>query len=701
MKLTPDAQRKAAFIAGSAERIFFPNRMMMGLCNAPSNFQAAIELTLAALRHCTLVYIDDIIVFSQGSAEKHLETLMEVFRVLFKAGYKLNGKGTYFAREASFIGKIVSKEGIRPMPKHYNGLQDFKSPENAKQLSRFLGTLNWLRAFCRDYSRKTMILNDLLSAPVYKWTDEHEKVFVKMKAEINERSFLYFINEKLPLYLCSDACNQSYGALLYQVRAYSKEDIPRLKSLLDDPNTPQPDDVVDRAVHPALPVPKNSIPRTIPLQGNVESGTNMNVCPEVSRKNKSLSGIITHLQSDSTRSKTKESLLNPDYLRRAVANGASVPGLSTNLTSQVPSDISGATVPPPMHPSLVTPDDASKPDSVPKPAIKRNKISPSLTDVMQDGLIYQVLPVGYHSGYFRGAACNYSTLEKEAMGVTLNLAHFEFAMAGAPLTFLVTDSLSLCFLLRFRNTGIHKLERMCMKMFEYPFKIIVCHMKGTQIPADNFTRTGLDEGYYAITESNIRLTEAKKATVIYTPFAVGSVVSPREILEALQKCPDMVHVPSRPLAKSSKGPLPVKFVSASIFDVSSPNPCMDQHMVNFVSAPLGDLGIRSQIPSIQSHANSSVGRTRQFSLPNDAICLTQSNNATSHGNNVTQSNNATSHGNNVTSHGSPTLHSQLSNCARSTPAISDSIRIIGMVAISAEIENLKSRFSLDALALEQ
>ena len=63
--------------------------MPFGLCNAPGTFQRLMEHVLAGLHWTScLVYLDDIIIFSQSIAD-HLQKLREVFVRLQGAGLKI------------------------------------------------------------------------------------------------------------------------------------------------------------------------------------------------------------------------------------------------------------------------------------------------------------------------------------------------------------------------------------------------------------------------------------------------------------------------------------------------------------------------------------------------------------------------------------------------------------------------------------
>ena len=100
--------------------------MPFGLKNAPSTFQHVMDNILRGLLDKTcLVYLDDIIVFA-GSLEEHLERLNSVFDRLNRANFKIQlDKCEFLKRDVSFLGHIVTPEGVRPNPEKIIAIKMF------------------------------------------------------------------------------------------------------------------------------------------------------------------------------------------------------------------------------------------------------------------------------------------------------------------------------------------------------------------------------------------------------------------------------------------------------------------------------------------------------------------------------------------------------------------------------------------------
>eukprot|EP00111_Clytia_hemisphaerica_P008207 TCONS_00023902-protein len=100
-------------------------RMPFGLQGASSTFEKLLEDVLQKVRgRCVLVFIDDIVIFSQ-TFEEHLEHLREVFKLLKEAGLTAKRSKCNFGKDSlKFLGHIVCREGILPSPTNLLSLKN-------------------------------------------------------------------------------------------------------------------------------------------------------------------------------------------------------------------------------------------------------------------------------------------------------------------------------------------------------------------------------------------------------------------------------------------------------------------------------------------------------------------------------------------------------------------------------------------------
>ena len=138
--------------------------MPFGLVNAPATFQMVMNMVLRGLtwKHC-LVYIDDIIVWSDNF-ENHLQHLNQVFDRLRQANLSLKPRKCSFAKsEVTYMGQIISKEGIKVDPAKIEAVKSFPLPHNQHDVRSFLGLANYYRKFVKGYSNIAQPLNRLLT----------------------------------------------------------------------------------------------------------------------------------------------------------------------------------------------------------------------------------------------------------------------------------------------------------------------------------------------------------------------------------------------------------------------------------------------------------------------------------------------------------------------------------------------------------
>ena len=81
------------------------------------------------LRDC-LIYLDDIIIFS-STFEEHIERLQAVFERLQEHNLKLKpSKYELFKERVSYLGHVVSEEGIHTDPAKIEAVKSWPLPKN-------------------------------------------------------------------------------------------------------------------------------------------------------------------------------------------------------------------------------------------------------------------------------------------------------------------------------------------------------------------------------------------------------------------------------------------------------------------------------------------------------------------------------------------------------------------------------------------
>ena len=198
--------------------------MPFGLANAPATFQRLMDIVLATLKwQCCLVYLDDIIVYSP-TFEQHLENLNKVFRVLADAYLTLNASKCQFCRpELTFLGYLITPNGIKSDPGRTSIILAFQQPAIAKDIQAFLTLTGYYRYFIKNYAKIAEPLLKLIhsqqstsnNTPV-QWNSDCTLAFNTLKQKLVSPPIMHSPNFSFPFILELDAYEYGSGSVLAQ-----------------------------------------------------------------------------------------------------------------------------------------------------------------------------------------------------------------------------------------------------------------------------------------------------------------------------------------------------------------------------------------------------------------------------------------------------------------------------------------------------
>ena len=128
VELEEDSKPYTAFTLGPLG-FFECNRMPFGATNAPATFQRLMESCLGDLNlNWCIIYLDDIVVYVP-SVKEHLVRLEAVFQKMKNAGLKLKpSKCELFKKSISYLGHVVSEEGVQIDPKKIAAVNTWARP---------------------------------------------------------------------------------------------------------------------------------------------------------------------------------------------------------------------------------------------------------------------------------------------------------------------------------------------------------------------------------------------------------------------------------------------------------------------------------------------------------------------------------------------------------------------------------------------
>lgn len=216
VELEPESIPKTAFVTSSG--LFEFLRLPFGLKNAAASFQRLMECVLREIKgKCCFVYIDDIVVYSKDENE-HLLHLSQVFSCLNQAGLTLNlKKCNMMQRSLTFLGHVISEEGIKTDPAKIASVSQFPVPQSLKEVQRFLGLAGWYHRFVPRFSEKAAPLHALKKkGATWAWTESCQEAFETIKNDLTQTPVLISPDFSRPFKVQTDASEKGLGAVLTQ-----------------------------------------------------------------------------------------------------------------------------------------------------------------------------------------------------------------------------------------------------------------------------------------------------------------------------------------------------------------------------------------------------------------------------------------------------------------------------------------------------
>jgi len=206
--------------------------MPFGLSNTPSIFQTTMNtLFQTYLRQFVIVFIDDILVYSRTLPD-HLHHLELVFESLLQQQFLLKMSKCSFAQNSiSYLGLIVSCQGVGPDPEKIKAMVDWPTPTTVKQLRGFLGLTGFYRKFVQHYASIAAPRTELLRKDAFNWTPQAQIAFENLKKAMTEAPVLGLPNFEETFVVETDASGQGMGIVLSQgghpICCYSRKFCPK------------------------------------------------------------------------------------------------------------------------------------------------------------------------------------------------------------------------------------------------------------------------------------------------------------------------------------------------------------------------------------------------------------------------------------------------------------------------------------------
>ncbi|KAA3477814.1 DNA/RNA polymerases superfamily protein [Gossypium australe] len=192
--------------------------MPFGLTNAPAAFMDMMNRVFQPyLDRFVVVIIDDILVYSKSEEEhdSHLRVVLQILKE--KQLYVKFSKCEFWLSEVTFLGHVVSAEGIRVDPRKIEAVLDWKPPKSVAEIRSFLGLAGYYRRFVEGFSLIAAPLTKLLRKGVpFVWSDKQQESFERLKKILTEAPVLIQPEVRKEFAVYCDASHTGLGCVLMQ-----------------------------------------------------------------------------------------------------------------------------------------------------------------------------------------------------------------------------------------------------------------------------------------------------------------------------------------------------------------------------------------------------------------------------------------------------------------------------------------------------
>ncbi|GJS28649.1 putative reverse transcriptase domain, viral movement protein [Tanacetum coccineum] len=189
--------------------------MPFGLKNAPSAFQKAMITIFEPILANTLVYIDDILLFSPDE-QSHAELLSKFYSLVAKYGIMLSEKKMEVGvTTIQFLGMEISDGKYQPQPHVAQELLKFPDElSSQKMIQQFLGLVNYMADFLPKLSHHTALLFPMLKKNPPQWTSRQTEAVKAIKCLAEKMPPLKIPASSEKRILQTDASDECWGAVL-------------------------------------------------------------------------------------------------------------------------------------------------------------------------------------------------------------------------------------------------------------------------------------------------------------------------------------------------------------------------------------------------------------------------------------------------------------------------------------------------------
>ncbi|XP_058782767.1 uncharacterized mitochondrial protein AtMg00860-like [Vicia villosa] len=181
-----------------------------------SGIRAGSSLTISGGE--TLLLEEVYVVRDSLSNEEHVEHLRIVLQVLKeKKLYAKLSNCEFWLQELSFLGHVISSNGITVDPSKVDAVLQWEAPKSATEIKSFLGLTSYYRMFIEGFSKLALMLTQLsCKAKAFLWNVHYEKSFRELEQKLTTAPFMIFPNPIEPFVVYCNASKMGLDGVLMQ-----------------------------------------------------------------------------------------------------------------------------------------------------------------------------------------------------------------------------------------------------------------------------------------------------------------------------------------------------------------------------------------------------------------------------------------------------------------------------------------------------
>ena len=139
--------------------------MPFRLTNAGASFCRLMEMCIGDQQYVTLLfYLDNICIFAE-TADQMLDHIEFVFSHLKEFNLKSR---IFFQTSVTFLGHILSADGVSPNPEKVAKIKDWPTPKTPKEVHSFVGLASYYCRFIPNFAKWAGPLHALIVPASFK-----------------------------------------------------------------------------------------------------------------------------------------------------------------------------------------------------------------------------------------------------------------------------------------------------------------------------------------------------------------------------------------------------------------------------------------------------------------------------------------------------------------------------------------------------